>query len=81
MEISPEKVITTGLQSESFFVQGISMYARLAYQYTEEMLNVPVKTDSLPKQLVCAFIDIFNPSVLRRAKDVHSFTIRNTISL
>lgn len=80
-QISPQKVITAELQSESFFVQCLSMYGRLAVEYTENMVVNPPRPVCCLIAIFRAFKDMFSRDVLRRGMDIHGFTVRNTISL
>mmetsp|Transcript_121535 Transcript_121535/g.355182 ORF Transcript_121535/g.355182 Transcript_121535/m.355182 type:complete len:953 (+) Transcript_121535:53-2911(+) len=80
-QLSPERPVTAVLMSEAFFAHCLSSYASMAVEYTENLLADPPRPVPCPVAMARAFRGIFDPAVLRRAKDVHSFTIRNTISL
>jgi len=80
-QLSPQKVITAELQSEAFFVQSLSVYARMAVEYTEGMIAKPPRPVCFLVAMFYAWLDMFNPAVLRKGADIHGFTCRNTISL
>jgi len=80
-ELFPDCRVTADLQSESFFFYTLSVYARYACDYTDELLNNPPVVKGFCKELVDAFIAMFDMNLLTKDPDYTSFTIRNTISI
>jgi len=85
-EISPDRRITDHLQSESFFVYCLSVYARRTMDYTQEMLENPPKFGTaelpwLPKAIWAEFKKVFDTDVILMDPSYRSFTLRNTLSI
>jgi len=85
-EISPDQRITVQLQSESFFVYCLSVYARRTMDYTQEMLENPPKFGTtelpwLPKAIWTEFKKVFDTGVILMDPAYRSFTLRNTLSI
>eukprot|EP00928_Gymnodinium_smaydae_P072978 TRINITY_DN56254_c0_g1_i1.p1 TRINITY_DN56254_c0_g1~~TRINITY_DN56254_c0_g1_i1.p1 ORF type:complete len:882 (+),score=135.34 TRINITY_DN56254_c0_g1_i1:109-2754(+) len=80
-KICPHQVINAQLQSESFYVYCLSVYARNAIEYTDLLILKPPKPLGLFKTIYTAAVGTFDRKVLMNGLDVHSFTIRNTISV
>jgi len=80
-EIFPDARVTADLQSESFFFYTLSVYARYAMDYTDSLLNDPPVPKGLAKELIEAFVKMFDMNVLTKDPDYVSFVVRNTISI
>merc|ERR1719160_2456720 len=80
-EIFPDCRVTADLQSESFFFYTLSVYARYACDYTDELLNNPPVVKGFCKEVIDAGIAMFDMNLLTKDPDYISFTMRNTISI
>jgi hypothetical protein len=80
-EVFPDLRVTPDLQSESFFFYTLSVYARYAMDYTDNLLNSPPCPKGFCKEVWDAFLAMFDTSVLLKDPDHVSFTMRNTISI
>jgi hypothetical protein len=80
-EIFPDAKVTADLQSESFFFYTISVYARYAMDYTDNLLNDPPRPKGFIREVIDAFGATFDTGVLMKDADHVSFTVRNTISI
>eukprot|EP00746_Dinoflagellata_sp_MGD_P093361 gnl/MRDRNA2_/MRDRNA2_36933_c0_seq1.p1 gnl/MRDRNA2_/MRDRNA2_36933_c0~~gnl/MRDRNA2_/MRDRNA2_36933_c0_seq1.p1 ORF type:complete len:889 (-),score=159.65 gnl/MRDRNA2_/MRDRNA2_36933_c0_seq1:170-2836(-) len=80
-EIFPDLKVTSDLQSESFFFYTLSVYARYAMEYTDNLLNCPPVPKGFFKEIIDAFCATFDSNMLTKDPDHISFTVRNTISI
>lgn len=80
--ICPEQVINTELQSESFYVYCLSVYARQAVDYTLQMLNNPPQPTFCLRAIWLAWVQVFDLAYLKKnLSSFSSFTWRNYISI
>lgn len=80
-EVFPDARVTADLQSESFFFYTLSVYARYAMDYTDNLLNNPPTPKGFCKEVVDAGCAVFDMNLMTKDEDYKSFTIRNTISI
>jgi hypothetical protein len=80
-EIFPDLRVTADLQSESFFFYTLSVYARYAMDYTDNLLNDPPSVNGVCKDTWISFVNMFDMNLLTKDPDYVSFTVRNTISI
>jgi len=80
-EIFPDERVTADLQSESFFFYTLSVYARYAMDYTDDLLNNPPVVKGCCRDIIDAGVAVFDTNLLMKDPDYISFTVRNTISI
>jgi hypothetical protein len=85
-EVMPDTKITAELQSESFFVYCLSIYARRIGDYAQELIeHPPVKGSAelpyLYQGMWADFKSVFDPAVILQDPGYRSFTYRNTLSV